>query len=496
MLSQINRVILKSLETGDKYGLEIQKDIEEFTDGKVILKQPTLYSSLRRMEKRGYISSFWQDSTIGGRRHYYSLTEAGKAEMRNNIFEFSERDIAELLKEVNKGNDIQEEEPQEIELIPAQPAPAPAPIQEVVQEPVKEVKEDFEKFDPNELDSTHKSFSQQMRQYVEPESIEKTEPLAGADTAPESYTYSYANEPDIEFITEEPKHNKNEINYKDILGELDANRPVEPKEEPSYFKEPNINNIEKISLQQKPTEAPKKSDYARQVQQILTSKKTTPQQAEITEAIYQKHHKSTQSTLEEINRRYNLKQQQEHNDTVVANIQPESVGYSHVKQENITIKSYSKDIDESESATPSFLNINKFNLCRGIIMSVIFILEVLISYFVLQANGKLYAPYSYLFWVFMGMTAVYMGVILLLTLKDINKKERLKDISWSTNLLYRFLLTIGLVIFVMAIILCFGGGFSNPELFTLWYLPILAISNILVSWIVGIIIYATKKFRV
>ncbi|MBO5103119.1 MAG: hypothetical protein J6C13_03430, partial [Clostridia bacterium] len=324
----------------------------------------------------------------------------------------------------------------------------------------------------------------------------KTEPLAGADTAPESYTYSYANEPDIEFITEEPKHNKNEINYKDILGELDANRPVEPKEEPSYFKEPNINNIEKISLQQKPTEAPKKSDYARQVQQILTSKKTTPQQAEITEAIYQKHHKSTQSTLEEINRRYNLKQQQEHNDTVVTNIQPESVGYSHVKQENITIKSYSKDIDESESATPSFLNINKFNLCRGIIMSVIFILEVLISYFVLQANGKLYAPYSYLFWVFMGMTAVYMGVILLLTLKDINKKERLKDISWSTNLLYRFLLTIGLVIFVMAIILCFGGGFSNPELFTLWYLPILAISNILVSWVVGIIIYATKKFRV
>ena len=57
MVSQINKVILKSLETGDKYGLEIIKDIADFTNGKVNVKQPTLYSALRRMEKKGYITS-------------------------------------------------------------------------------------------------------------------------------------------------------------------------------------------------------------------------------------------------------------------------------------------------------------------------------------------------------------------------------------------------------------------------------------------------------
>ena len=57
-MSQINKAILNSLKNGDKYGLEIIKDIENFSNGRVKLKQPSLYSALRRMEKKGLISSF------------------------------------------------------------------------------------------------------------------------------------------------------------------------------------------------------------------------------------------------------------------------------------------------------------------------------------------------------------------------------------------------------------------------------------------------------
>ncbi len=74
----VNNIILESLMTGDKYGYEIIKEIEEKTNGKVKLKQPSLYSSLKRFEAKEYIDSYWEDSDIGGRRHYYRITDAGK----------------------------------------------------------------------------------------------------------------------------------------------------------------------------------------------------------------------------------------------------------------------------------------------------------------------------------------------------------------------------------------------------------------------------------
>lgn len=74
----VNNTILECLLDGDKYGYEIIKEVKDKTDGKVVLKEPSLYSSLKRFEQKGYITSYWGDSDIGGRRHYYSLTEPGR----------------------------------------------------------------------------------------------------------------------------------------------------------------------------------------------------------------------------------------------------------------------------------------------------------------------------------------------------------------------------------------------------------------------------------
>ena len=74
----IDTIILKVLSDGDKYGIEICKEVEEKSNGTYELKQPTLYSCLKRLEGQGLISSYWEDSDIGGKRHYYKLTDAGK----------------------------------------------------------------------------------------------------------------------------------------------------------------------------------------------------------------------------------------------------------------------------------------------------------------------------------------------------------------------------------------------------------------------------------
>ena len=74
----IDTIILKALFEGDKYGYEICKEVEERSGGTYELKQPTLYSCLKRLESQKLISSYWTDSEIGGKRHYYKLTELGK----------------------------------------------------------------------------------------------------------------------------------------------------------------------------------------------------------------------------------------------------------------------------------------------------------------------------------------------------------------------------------------------------------------------------------
>ena len=75
----INTIILRSLYDGDKYGYEIIAEIEHKSHGQYSLKQPSLYSALKRLEKDGYVTSYWGGSVGGGRRKYFSRlrTESG-----------------------------------------------------------------------------------------------------------------------------------------------------------------------------------------------------------------------------------------------------------------------------------------------------------------------------------------------------------------------------------------------------------------------------------
>lgn len=73
--------ILIELKDGDKYGIELSKNIESKFNGEIEIKQPTLYTVLKKLEKSKFISSFWKDSDIGGKRHYYKLTDNGKLQL-------------------------------------------------------------------------------------------------------------------------------------------------------------------------------------------------------------------------------------------------------------------------------------------------------------------------------------------------------------------------------------------------------------------------------
>ncbi|MDE5756516.1 MAG: PadR family transcriptional regulator, partial [Clostridia bacterium] len=81
---QADMIVLSALSDTDKYGLEILSSIQERSKGMYSLKQATLYSSLKRLEKNGYVHSYDGEISNGAKRVYYGLTQMGREHLEND----------------------------------------------------------------------------------------------------------------------------------------------------------------------------------------------------------------------------------------------------------------------------------------------------------------------------------------------------------------------------------------------------------------------------
>ncbi len=97
----INTIILSALYSGDRYGYDIVSEIEQKSHGQFSIKQPTLYSCLKRLEAQGYVSSYWGEQSNGGRRKYFSLTDLGRQVFKQSQddYEYSRTVIDKLISE-------------------------------------------------------------------------------------------------------------------------------------------------------------------------------------------------------------------------------------------------------------------------------------------------------------------------------------------------------------------------------------------------------------
>lgn len=105
----IDTIILKVLYSGDRYGYDIVSEVEQKSHGQLTIKQPTLYSCLKRLESQNLITSYWGEQSNGGRRKYYSLTESGKEMFKQSQddYEYSRTVMDKLISEdrYNLGGD-------------------------------------------------------------------------------------------------------------------------------------------------------------------------------------------------------------------------------------------------------------------------------------------------------------------------------------------------------------------------------------------------------
>lgn len=80
-ISHVEESILTILNEHELYGLQIIGALEQGSGGKLKLGIGTLYPTLRRLEKKGFVQARWGDETPeergGARRRYYKATSTG-----------------------------------------------------------------------------------------------------------------------------------------------------------------------------------------------------------------------------------------------------------------------------------------------------------------------------------------------------------------------------------------------------------------------------------
>ena len=75
-------LVLKALVSESRHGYGVATWVRQVTGGALQIEDGALYTSLHRLEKRGWVSSEWGASESNRRAKYYELTARGRAELR------------------------------------------------------------------------------------------------------------------------------------------------------------------------------------------------------------------------------------------------------------------------------------------------------------------------------------------------------------------------------------------------------------------------------
>ena len=75
-------LVLRALSSGRAHGYAVARFIRDGSGGEFRILDGALYTSLHRMEERGWVSSEWGTSEKGKRAKFYKLTAAGRRALR------------------------------------------------------------------------------------------------------------------------------------------------------------------------------------------------------------------------------------------------------------------------------------------------------------------------------------------------------------------------------------------------------------------------------
>jgi len=80
----LNLCVLVLLDKQDRYGYELVQKISD----QIAISEGSVYPLLRRLTKEGYFTTYLQESTEGPPRKYYTLTDAGRTYLHEQLAEW------------------------------------------------------------------------------------------------------------------------------------------------------------------------------------------------------------------------------------------------------------------------------------------------------------------------------------------------------------------------------------------------------------------------
>jgi len=82
----LDMLILKSLAHGGaQHGYAVARWIQATTDATLQIEEGSLYPSLHRMKRRGWVDSEWGLSESNRRAKFYRLTATGRAQLKKEV---------------------------------------------------------------------------------------------------------------------------------------------------------------------------------------------------------------------------------------------------------------------------------------------------------------------------------------------------------------------------------------------------------------------------
>jgi PadR family transcriptional regulator, regulatory protein PadR len=81
----LDLLVLKVVSLEPMHGWGITQRIAAMSGDTLLVQQGSLYASLHRLTREGWITSAWRDTDPGRRARFYTLTPAGERQLEEEI---------------------------------------------------------------------------------------------------------------------------------------------------------------------------------------------------------------------------------------------------------------------------------------------------------------------------------------------------------------------------------------------------------------------------
>ena len=84
----LDMLVLQTLTIQPMHGYAIVQHIRRLTDDALHVEAGSLYPSLERLEKKGWVTSKWEPSPTGRRARYYTITTSGEKHLGKEVSDY------------------------------------------------------------------------------------------------------------------------------------------------------------------------------------------------------------------------------------------------------------------------------------------------------------------------------------------------------------------------------------------------------------------------